>query len=71
LDTVIVNGVAIPIEQFDGPSGDELTAAYRRFNANRATAAGRSSYQTNPSRLQGVPRLQKHKGQAWGGVRIK
>lgn len=73
-ETIRINGVDVPIDQLEGPDPEVQTDAYRRFHRDQRTqrdiAAGRS-IQSSHVQLHGVPRHQKHKGQAFAGVRIK
>lgn len=72
MQTVRVNGVDVPIDQFDGADGETTTLAYRKFHQARARESAASSMQTSGSRFIGTPRHQKHKGDASAyGVRIK
>lgn len=73
-ETIRINGEDVPVDQFDGPNPLELANAYRRLSqkrrAERDLAAG-CSMQSSHVQLHGVPRLQKHRGQRFAGVRIK
>lgn len=70
-DTIMVNGVAVPIDELDGPVGDKLTAAYRRHRANHAHPPVGACGQGSHARFVGTPRLRKHKGDSVLGVRFK
>jgi hypothetical protein len=64
MEFVRVGDKEVPIEEFDGPSDEELREAYARNRAKNARLRGTSTcgLQRNPSRVIGTPRHRKHKG---------
>lgn len=72
METIRINGVAVPIDSIEGPDGRDLCEAYRRHNAERSGySCASAGPQGSNSQYVGVPRLQKHKGQRIAGIRIK
>lgn len=74
MDTIRVNGVDYPIDSFDGPTGEELSRAYRRYRSNQQFGGPQGGRQIHGSgsKFVGTPRLQKHKGGCGAyGVRVK
>jgi len=55
---------------FEGPSDEELTEAYRRHDRKRAATQGREPSQGSRSQIHDTPRRAKHRGASVNGVRI-
>jgi hypothetical protein len=72
METIRINGVDVPVEAIEGPSDEDLSAAYRRKSQEmRSTRCSLNGFQSSGSKFVGTPRLQKHKGGSVMGVRIK
>jgi hypothetical protein len=70
MNTIMVNGVAMDLDSFEGPSGEELYRAQKRHNSARAAASPHVSNGGEGSR-GGVPVKEMKYGMTIGGVRVK
>ena len=71
MKTVMVNGVPMDLDSFDGPSGEELYRAQKRHNSARMAEGANHSCTGGEGSRGGVSSRELKYAMTIGGVRVK